>query len=959
MAATHQDLLFGLLALQNGLIDQDQLLAAFRARTRDRGRDLAGHLEALGHLADDDRAAVEAMVALHLKRSGGDVERSLASLPVGRSTRERLESCGDPELTRSLGGHGRRSTEVGGNDDEVGTNPDRTATSAVGTATSGGQRFRVLRPHARGGLGAVFVAMDGELNREVALKQILEHHADDPVSRTRFLLEAEITGGLEHPGIVPVYGLGAHDDGRPYYAMRFVRGDSLKEAIEQFHKDEALKSHPGRRALELRKLLRRFLDVCNAIEYAHSRGVLHRDIKPGNVIVGRHGETLVVDWGLAKPTGKAEYGDGERTLRPASSSGSAETLLGAALGTPAYMSPEQARGDLDALGPRSDVYSLGATLYSLLTGRPPFEGQDVGAVLRAVQKGEFPAPRELDRTIPGALEAVCLKAMATEPEARYATAAALADDLEHWLADEPVAAYRREPLGERVGRWSRRHRGWVQAGVAGLVVVAVVAVAAAFQIDAARRAAEEAQLQASRNEIEARRNLEVATRNLRLAQDVVRDSFHKIAGSTLAEIPQGGPLRRELARIALDYNDRFLEIDPKNRDVRWDVADINQTVGRLFAGANQPETAMAHLTRARDLMRALVTESDGLLPHYRWEYRDMLGRICLEASIALRNRGRFDDARPYIEEGLAAIAEGRQFQDRALDELRASKRPHDDALKREVNFYEKAAQESETIGVMLESEAARIALDEGRFADALPLYDRVAAHFVPRIDALDPRALRDAIRNDPGGAEKKNLSYVGWGFRGRGLALLGLGRGDEARRALDEGIRYLELAEAEAIDVRFTLGEILLARALAADDADGRRAVLDRLVELAGRLVEESPEVRPYPLLLARALAARGDHRTEAGEADPAAEDFRAALEHVEPLLLVEEGRPAADDRVVAAESLAGLGRLALARGDAEAARPLLERAASLLDEALAVCPRHVRGLAARERLRETTTPSA
>src|SRR5262249_1970497 len=202
------------------------------------------------------------------------------------------------------------------------------ATYSIGSATSEGQRFRVLRPHARGGLGAVFIALDTELHREVALKQILDRHADDPVSRQRFLREAEITGGLEHPGIVPVYGLGTYDGGRPYYAMRFIKGDSLKEAIEHFHADDSLKNNAGRRSLELLRLLRRFLDVCNAIDYAHSRGVLHRDIKPGNVIVGKHGETLMVDWGLAKPLGRIEPGreGGERTLMPSSASGSAETL---------------------------------------------------------------------------------------------------------------------------------------------------------------------------------------------------------------------------------------------------------------------------------------------------------------------------------------------------------------------------------------------------------------------------------------------------------------------------------------------------------------------------------------------------------------------------------------------------------------------------------------------------------
>src|SRR5262249_44236690 len=149
---------------------------------------------------------------------------------------------------------------------------------------------------------------------------IKPEHSADTQGRARFLLEAEITGGLEHPGIVPVYGLGTYDDGRPYYAMRVIKGDSLKDAIAHFHPDEAAQQDPGLRTLALQKLLRRFLDVCNAISYAHSRGVLHRDLKPGNIMLGDYGETLVVDWGLAKAVGHhleptATPGR-ERTLRP-------------------------------------------------------------------------------------------------------------------------------------------------------------------------------------------------------------------------------------------------------------------------------------------------------------------------------------------------------------------------------------------------------------------------------------------------------------------------------------------------------------------------------------------------------------------------------------------------------------------------------------------------------------------
>ncbi len=437
IANADRHLLFGLLALQNTLIDQGQLVHAFQAWTLDKSKSLADHLEARGDLTRAKRAALEVLASAHLETHGGEVEKSLAAVATNPATHASLANLGEPDIQATLTRVARSGNgETIASNDE---NPDPTAGLTFGLSTGDSQRFRILRPHARGGLGAVFVALDSELNREVALKQILERHADDVVSRQRFVAEAEITGGLEHPGVVPVYSLGTYGDGRPYYAMRFIKGESLKEAIEQFHASR------GSRELELRKLLRRFLDVCNAIDYAHSRGVLHRDIKPANIIVGKHGETLVVDWGLAKAIGRADPSAGEQTIAP-SSSGSSETLPGSTLGTPAYMSPEQSRGDLDRLGPWSDVYSLGATFYCILTGKPPFEGEDVRAILRAVQEGHFPPPSQLDPSLDKALEAICLNAMATKPEDRYATPKALADDLERWMADEPVAAWR-EPFG--------------------------------------------------------------------------------------------------------------------------------------------------------------------------------------------------------------------------------------------------------------------------------------------------------------------------------------------------------------------------------------------------------------------------------------------------------------------------------------------------------------------------------
>ena len=227
-------------------------------------------------------------------------------------------------------------------------------------------RFSILREHKEGGLGLVYLARDQELQRDVALKEIKPAHCGNKESRARFVLEAEITGNLEHPGIVPVYGLGCYADGRPYYAMRFIRGDTLAAAIERFHGQAPVRFD----SLECRQLLGRLVAVCQAVAYAHNRGVLHRDLKPGNIMLGKFGETLLVDWGLAKviarPDSAAVAPGDEGLLRPF---GAAAQATVGVVGTPAYMSPEQAK--MEELGPATDVYSLGATLYCLLTNRAP------------------------------------------------------------------------------------------------------------------------------------------------------------------------------------------------------------------------------------------------------------------------------------------------------------------------------------------------------------------------------------------------------------------------------------------------------------------------------------------------------------------------------------------------------------------------------------------------------------
>jgi hypothetical protein len=342
----------------------------------------------------------------------------------------------------------------------------------------------LIRPRARGGSRRVWVAWDHHLDRKVALKEPLPEWADRPDLRQRFLDEARITGQLDHPGIVPVHDLaGADGDRPPHYTMRLVKGRSLDEAVQAYHqRRRAGQAQP----LERAALLQAFVQVCQTVAYAHDRGAIHRDLKGSNVVLGDYGEVIVLDWGLAKLLGRPEGS----TPLPAVALDPAEahppSLPGAVLGTPSYMAPEQAAGRQDLVDRRTDVYGLGAMLYEVLTGRPPFAGADLEEVRRQVRTAPPADPRAVCPSAPPALAAVCLRALAKEPGQRYASALELAEEVRRWPADEPVRAYR-EPWGRWLARWGRRHRAWVRAGAAAVLAVALVSALATLQVTRAWR----------------------------------------------------------------------------------------------------------------------------------------------------------------------------------------------------------------------------------------------------------------------------------------------------------------------------------------------------------------------------------------------------------------------------------------------------------------------------------------
>jgi eukaryotic-like serine/threonine-protein kinase len=630
MAAVESDSspLFGILALQNGLIDQPDLIAAFQSWCDERSRPIAEVLVERGTLTESDRTMLEGLVRRHTEQQRNGVEGrggavaapgillagSYSAPRVDGRVEDFLATASSPDAgaPRILGDLTVGAWGAPGHDDS----PE--STFKLGQMSSQGGRFRLLRQHARGGIGVVFVALDSELHREVALKQIQIQHADDPVSRARFLIEAEVTGRLEHPGIVPVYGLGTNDQGRPFYAMRFVRGQSLKEAIDSYHRsDSQQKGDRANGTLALRELLARFIDVCHAIAYSHSRGVIHRDLKPANILLGPYGETLVVDWGLAKVVGRDDpttQPAAEVTLRPSSLSGTDHTTAGTAIGTPAYMSPEQSEGRGAEIGPASDVYSLGATLYCILTGRPALSDNNIENMLVRLRRGAIDPPRRVNHRVPAALEAIVMKAMALLPADRYPSAQALGQDISRWLADEPVSA-KREPLRERTRRWMRHHRA-AMAAVAAALIAATAGLTAVLVVQTnANTELKSANLDlalSNRLAQVANRALVVANERERarfeLTLEAIKTFHGEVSEDLLLREKQFDGLRNRMLMSATDFYRRLEELLKVQADERSRAAlgEAYHDVGELTAKIGSQPLALAALKRGLELRLALA-----------------------------------------------------------------------------------------------------------------------------------------------------------------------------------------------------------------------------------------------------------------------------------------------------------------------------------------------------------------
>jgi serine/threonine protein kinase len=479
--------------------------------------------------------------------------------------------------------------------------------------------FRILRELGRGGMGVVYEAEQISLGRRVALKVLPFAATMDPRHLQRFQNEARAAASLEHPHIVPVYGVGC-ERGVHYYAMKFIDGQSLAEIIAA-QRTSAPRTQPGgvsggdepltplrsvhgsestspvaalntqrspRDAAAFRQIAEWGIQAAEALEYAHSLGIVHRDIKPANLMIDGQGSLWITDFGLARTAADAGL-----------------TMTGDVLGTLRYMSPEQALAKHGLVDHRTDVYSLGVTLYELLTGRSAVEGKDREEILNRITLNEPQPPRGIDVEIPRDLETVVLKALAKSPVERYATARELADDLRRFAETRPVQA-KRPTMIKRFSHWCRRHQGVVWAGGAGLLLAATIMAVSSFLLW--RQNEQITQTLAEKNE-----EFERAEQQLQRAEDNFQKAIYSIAGffdklDEWRDVPNMKRLRRSLRQHLEQY---FLDYFEKNRDdltLRRETATVLMHLGILHRRDGDLDLALANFLKAKAILEERAEE---------------------------------------------------------------------------------------------------------------------------------------------------------------------------------------------------------------------------------------------------------------------------------------------------------------------------------------------------------------
>ncbi len=721
--------------------------------------------------------------------------------------------------------------------------------------------YEILEVLGRGGMGVVYKARQTTLNRTVALKMILagSHAGRDDL--LRFRVEGEAVARLRHPNIVQIYEVGERD-GLPFVSLEYVEGGSLQQKLSGT-------PMPVREAATLIEALAR------AIHHAHEQGIVHRDLKPANILLDRDGAPKIADFGLAK---RLEDETGH-------------TGTGAILGTPNYMAPEQAQGRNKEIGPPADVYALGAILYDLLTGRPPFKGETVLDTLQLVQSVEPVPPRRLQPKVPHDLETVCLKCLEKEPNRRYLTAQGLANDLRAFLDGLPIKA-RPTPAWERALKWARRRpaaAALIAVSAAAVLLAAIGGVAIAAREHHLRGLAENEKVAALREKQEADRQRDRANANLRQAFFAGEELLTQIGRGRLLNEPRMEGLRRELLERARRYYESFVKIEGDTPAVRWQIAKAHRRVGDIEEQLGQYDQALRAYDTALPLLRG---RADGSPDDA--EYLDVLGGTHTNRGVVLQQLKRHKESEQAYAEGVAI-----------LRRVSAHAEPY---------YRHELARVLDAWATAVKNDPARAAEAEKAYREALAILDKLCTDHTGEAAYRARRArvlanLGEAVMvRDPRTAE------ASWA---------------QALEILDGLVKE----DPDTREYRAQQGRALLNLAVLREKSQAKQAAraYRQAADLFEKLVDDFPRVTDYRDTLARAYTNLGVLLEEHGEFKRAEDQRKQARKHWERL--AAEAGDAPEYRKELARSYADLGKYLRRTQEVEGAKAAWGKALELQEK--------------------------
>ena len=624
--SSDKNLLFALIAHHNGYITMEQFFEAAAVWNREPKRELGEILVEKKFLDDVERFNIQGIVEDRLRRQGG-IDDTLSFIVASGSVPQKDALPEDWQdkidaITQVIS-------------DKTSPNPPNFGTPE---ANRGIHRYIIRKSLGHGGQGYVWEAIDTELNRRVAIKNIVPSLSSDPLHQELLIDEARKTGKLGHPGVPPVFDIGKDADGKPFFTMQLISGGKLSETYDNLKYESISRSDFVN---QIRPLLRHLIAACNTVEFAFDKeAVIHRDLKPANIMVNRYGETVVMDWGMGKIiSDSSQINDDASSVLfiPITQGSSSEerTSVGTIKGTAAFMSPEQARAENDKLDHRTDVYGLGAILYWILTGQAPHKR--TRDALPDIQKNRFPTPSQArpSLSIPPEIEAICLKAMASEPEDRYQKAGQMAADLENFIAGEPVVALP-DNLPRKTERFLRKHARAVSASLIGLTL-ATVGLALANRVIASKNV----QLKNSRA----------------VATNILEDLLGGLTDDRLSQIPEANGARLKiLTRIVPDL-ENLIEQNPEYTQLKLDLVNVLIRLGKLQGDLGEKQEAIERLERAHELLEQTKNISD---PDFVENWKKTFCDKSYYHATELIKQKVIDQADPIVEEAIA-IAE--QYSD--------------------------------------------------------------------------------------------------------------------------------------------------------------------------------------------------------------------------------------------------------------------------------------------------------